>query len=187
MTKLNETIGSSSIRSLLQNIPLFMGLPETQLQLLARVAVPRHEPKNKTIVFVGAGTDALFIILRGGVKVLNRDADGREVILSILGAGECFGEMGLIDDAPRSADVVTTEPCDLLMISKADFTRALAENVKRQVELSVGGDRLCFHLLFFLCWIFFFSSGSGSSPSHAPPQPWPVARPVWLDSVTLLV
>ena len=129
MTKLNETIGSSSIRSLLQNIPLFMGLPETQLQLLARVAVPRHEPKNKTIVFVGAGTDALFIILRGGVKVLNRDADGREVILSILGAGECFGEMGLIDDAPRSADVVTTEPCDLLMISKADFTRALAENV----------------------------------------------------------
>lgn len=65
----------------------------------------------------------------GGVKVLNRDADGREVILSILGAGECFGEMGLIDDAPRSADVVTTEPCDLLMISKADFTRALAENV----------------------------------------------------------
>ena len=61
--------------------------------------------------------------------MLNRDADGREVILSILGAGECFGEMGLIDDAPRSADVVTTEPCDLLMISKADFTRALAENV----------------------------------------------------------
>ena len=129
MDRLNETIGSSSIRSLLQNIPLFAGLPETQLQLIARVAVPRHEPKNKTIVFVGAGIDALFIIVKGGVKVLNRDAEGREVILSILGAGECFGEMGLIDDAPRSADVVTTEPCELLMISKADFTRALAENI----------------------------------------------------------
>ena len=42
------------------------------------------------------------------------DAEGKEVILSLIGPGEFFGEMGLIDDSPRSASVVTIEPCELL-------------------------------------------------------------------------
>ena len=61
-------------------------------------------------------------------KVLMRDEQGREVILAILGSGEFFGEMGLLDDSPRSASVVTLEPCELLSISKVDFKRTLAEN-----------------------------------------------------------
>jgi CRP/FNR family cyclic AMP-dependent transcriptional regulator len=128
MGDINESLAEKSTRLLLQGIPLFAGLSEAQLAHIARMAVPRQEPRNRTIVFVGAPTDALFIIVRGSVKVLNRDADGREVILSMLGAGECFGEMGLIDDSPRSADVVTNEPCELLVIHKTDFKRVLLEN-----------------------------------------------------------
>jgi CRP/FNR family cyclic AMP-dependent transcriptional regulator len=56
------------------------------------------------------------------------DADGKEVILSLIGPGEFFGEMGLIDDSPRSASVVTIEPCELLSINKRDFKKCLAEN-----------------------------------------------------------
>ena len=125
----HDSIAGKPVRSLLQNIPLFSGLPETQLDHLARMAVLRQVPRHKTIVFVGAKTDSLFVIVSGSAKVLNRDIEGREVILSMLETGECFGEMGLIDDSPRSADVVTNEPCELLVISKADFTRALSENV----------------------------------------------------------
>ena len=51
------------------------------------------------------------------------------MILTFLSKGECFGEMGLIDGSPRSADVVSNENCELLMISKVDFMRALADNV----------------------------------------------------------
>ena len=47
----------------------------------------------------------------------------------MLGAGECFGEMSLIDGSPRSADVIADEGCELLVIAKKDFTKALAENV----------------------------------------------------------
>ena len=128
MDCVNESLAEKSARLLLHGIPLFAGFSETQLSQIARMAIPRQEARNKTIVFVGAPTDALFIIVKGSVKVLNRDAEGREVILSMLGAGECFGEMGLIDDSPRSADVVTTEACDLLVISKADFIHALSGN-----------------------------------------------------------
>jgi len=56
------------------------------------------------------------------------DAQGREVILSILGRGEYFGEMGLLDDSPRSATVMTLDPCELLCMSKSEFKRRLSAN-----------------------------------------------------------
>ena len=59
---------------------------------------------------------------------------GREVILAILGPGEFFGEMALLDDETRSATVIAIEPCELLSIAKSDFKRCLAENM----EISMG-------------------------------------------------
>jgi CRP/FNR family cyclic AMP-dependent transcriptional regulator len=115
--------------TLLQKIPLFAGLPVAQLEQIARMAVSRKVARNTTIVFVGDSTDSLFVIVSGSAKVLNRDAEGNEVILTFLAAGECFGEMGLIDGSPRSADVVANENCELLVIAKADFTSVLAGNV----------------------------------------------------------
>lgn len=112
----------------LRGIPLFAGLSDAQLEPLARMAVSRKYSRHRTIVHAGDSTDSLFVIVRGSVKVLSRDAEGREVILSFLGEGECFGEMGLIDGSPRSADVVAFDPCELLEISRADFTQALTEN-----------------------------------------------------------
>jgi len=116
--------------AVLQNIPMFAGLSKGQLEQLARVAGSRKVPRNTTIVSVGDHTDSLFVIVSGSAKVLNRDADGNEVILTLLGAGECFGEMGLIDGSPRSADVVASEICELLEIAKTDFIKALAVNVE---------------------------------------------------------
>lgn len=114
---------------LLQKIPLFDGLSAAQLEQISRMAVRRKVTRNATIVRAGDSTDSLFVIVSGSAKVLNRDADGHEVILSLLGAGECFGEMGMIDGSPRSADVVSNENCELLVIAKSDFKNALAENV----------------------------------------------------------
>lgn len=115
--------------TLLKKIPLFAGLPEVQLEQIARMAVSRKVVRHTTIVYVGDSTDSLFVIVSGSAKVLNRDAEGNEVILTLLGSGECFGEMGLIDGSPRSADVVANENCELLVIAKADFTSVLAGNV----------------------------------------------------------
>ena len=116
--------------TLLKKIPLFAGLPDAQLEQIARMAVSRKVVRHTTIVFVGDSTDSLFVIVSGSAKVLNRDAEGNEVILTLLGSGECFGEMGLIDGSPRSADVVANENCELLVIAKTDFTSVLAGNVE---------------------------------------------------------
>lgn len=114
--------------TLLHNVPLFAGLDEAQLSVLVRMIVRKSFARNAKIIGAGDPTDSLYIIIDGRVKVMLSDEHGREVILSILGRGEFFGEMGLLDDSPRSASVVTLEPCELLSISKSDFKRSLAEN-----------------------------------------------------------
>ena len=114
--------------AVLKAVPLFSSFPEDQLRMLATV-VTRKSATRSTIVMAGGDpTDSLYIVLSGRLKVMMSDADGKEVILSILGPGEFFGEMGLIDDSPRSASVVTIEPCELLSIAKRDFKKCLAEN-----------------------------------------------------------
>ena len=86
----------------------------------------------------GDQIDSLYIVISGRLKVMMGDADGKEVILSLIGPGEFFGEMGLIDDSPRSASVVTIEPCELLSVTKRDFKKCLAENVEMAMAVMRG-------------------------------------------------
>ena len=113
---------------LLRNVPLFSMLPEGQLQLLTQVLSRKAYPKSSTIIAAGDATDAMYIVVSGRLKVLMSDKEGQEVILAILNQGEFFGEMGLIAQAPRSATVTTIEPCELLTITRADFTKCLQGN-----------------------------------------------------------
>ena len=114
--------------AVLKAVPLFTSFPEDQLRMLTTVVTRRSLPRSTTVMASGDPTDSLYIVLSGRLKVMMSDAEGKEVILSILGPGEYFGEMGLIDDAPRSASVVSIEPCELLSIAKRDFKKCLAEN-----------------------------------------------------------
>jgi CRP/FNR family cyclic AMP-dependent transcriptional regulator len=63
------------------------------------------------------------------VKVLIPDEEGHEVILSMMGPYEFFGEMGVLDDQPRSASVETLETCEVLRLSRGGFTSCLKDNI----------------------------------------------------------
>src|SRR5690349_8119669 len=110
---------------LLRSVPLFSQLPDDQLLLLTPVLSRKPYPKDSTVIAAREPTDALYIVISGRLKVMMNDKEGREVILAILNQGEFFGEMGLIDQAPRSASVVTIESCELLTMTRADFTKCL--------------------------------------------------------------
>jgi CRP/FNR family cyclic AMP-dependent transcriptional regulator len=124
--------------AVLKTVPLFASFPDDQLRMLATVVTRRSAPRSNTIMATGGPTDSLYIVLSGRLKVMMSDSDGKEVILSILGAGEFFGEMGLIDDEPRSASVVTIEPCELLQLAKRDFKKSLAENFEMAMAVMRG-------------------------------------------------
>src|SRR6266545_2363723 len=114
--------------AVLKAVPLFTSFPEDQLRMLTTMVTRRSAARSTTIMAGGDATDSLYIVLSGRLKVMMSDSDGKEVILSILGPGEFFGEMGLIDEAPRSASVVAIEACELLYIAKRDFKKCLADN-----------------------------------------------------------
>ncbi len=124
--------------TVLKAVPLFAGFPEEQLRTLASVVTRRSAPRGSVIMAAGDQIDSLYIVISGRLKVMMSDSDGKEVILSLIGPGEFFGEMGLIDDSPRSASVVTIEPCELLSISKRDFKTCLAENFDMAMAVMRG-------------------------------------------------
>jgi CRP/FNR family transcriptional regulator, cyclic AMP receptor protein len=131
-------MASTVSTAVLKAVPLFTSFPEDQLRMLTMVVTRKSAPRSTTIMAGGDPTDSLYIVLSGRLKVMMSDAEGKEVILSILGPGEFFGEMGLIDDEPRSATVVTIEPCELLSIAKRDFKKALAENFEMSMAVMRG-------------------------------------------------
>jgi len=112
----------------LKTFPLFQGLSDDMLAAVARAAVMRRIPRGQTVVHAGDRTDFVYLVLTGSLKVVVSDEDGREVILSILGQGELFGEMGMFGEQPRSASVVAVVPADLVMMPKNDFRNILEGN-----------------------------------------------------------
>ncbi len=95
-------------------------LDEHELRVLSAHASEQMFQKNVVIVNEGDQSNTIFIILSGRVKVFLRNADGREMVINVLGPREYFGEM-VIDDGPRSASVATLETSRFMIITKADF------------------------------------------------------------------
>jgi CRP/FNR family cyclic AMP-dependent transcriptional regulator len=107
-----------------QQRPPFLGLSEQDIAALSRRAVTRAFPKNTIILNEGDQTDSLYIILSGRVKVFLANEEGKEIVLDTQGPGEYFGEM-VLDEGPRSASVMTLEPCRFQLIPKDDVKALL--------------------------------------------------------------
>jgi CRP/FNR family cyclic AMP-dependent transcriptional regulator len=102
---------------------VFSLAPE-ELNELRRKAQVRNLPRQTLVVSEGDRTDSLYIILSGKVKVFLSE-DGRQVTLRQLGPGDYFGEM-VLDEGPRSASVLTLEPCSLAVVSRQVFWAFIA-------------------------------------------------------------
>ena len=114
-----------SLIPILQRVPLFSQLSAVELQRVVDVARERAYPRNSVILFEDDPGDALYVVATGQVKVVLIGEDGREVILSVMGPGEFFGEMSLLDDEPRSAHVIAMEDSSLAVLRREDFESLL--------------------------------------------------------------
>jgi CRP/FNR family cyclic AMP-dependent transcriptional regulator len=110
----------------LQNLSLFRDLNDTQLQAVNE-RLRRHNFSSGTnVVTFQTPGEVIYIILSGTVKIKVDQADGKEVIIAMLGPGEVFGELSVLDSDIRSADVMTQEDCVLLWMDRASFLDLLA-------------------------------------------------------------
>ncbi len=120
---------------LLRNVPLFSMLPEDQLAVLTTVVSRKSFARDAIIIAAGNVTDSLYVVISGRLKAIIGDKTGREIILTMLGPGEYFGEMVPIDDGTRSASVIALEPGELLVLSKHDFRKCLSDNFEMAMTM----------------------------------------------------
>ena len=115
-------------RKQLQQMVLFSELEESHLDLL----LDRHRETGyqaeQVIVMEQDWGESIFLLHRGLAKVRTYTADGDEVVMSLLGAGDIFGEMVALDGSVRSADVVALTPLQLVKLRVPPFKSLLQEN-----------------------------------------------------------
>ena len=114
----------------LSSVPLFLDLDDVELANVEEHCTPRKYPKNSMVILEEEFGDIIFIILKGTVKITRVNDEGKEVILALLGAGEIFGEMAILDGEARSANALAQEDCELLAIQKSEFLNLLRRNFK---------------------------------------------------------
>ena len=105
----------------------FANLDESALRGLSPNGVIRSFPKGAVLVNEGDGTDALYVLLSGRVKAFLGHEDGKEVVLNTMGAGDYFGEL-VLDGGPRSASIMSLEPCRVFLIPRSDVEGLLERN-----------------------------------------------------------
>ncbi|MFO0559417.1 MAG: cyclic nucleotide-binding domain-containing protein [Polyangiales bacterium] len=109
----------------LARIHMFQGLTRRSLERIAAIAAEESHPLGTILFRAGDPGDKLFLILEGKVRI-SRDVPGLgEEALAVIGEGDYFGEMALVDDAPRSADARVHERCKVLVIDKDEMQHLL--------------------------------------------------------------
>ena len=117
---------SNATLKALQGIKLFAGLGADQLESFTRYLEPVKVPQFGNLVRKGQHGDAMYVVVDGELRALTI-IEGKESILATMGSGDCFGEISLLDQGPRSADVVANRDSTLLKLSNASFERLVRE------------------------------------------------------------
>ncbi len=100
---------------------------EKIIQFIEKYGAQKKIRKNDVIFLEEEDAASFYVIKKGMVKISRLNQEGKEVIIAILQPGNFFGEMGLLDDSPRSTDVSAETDVELLTIRQEDFFRLLNE------------------------------------------------------------
>src|SRR6266702_1360529 len=126
--------------SLVERNTLFRGLARPITERVASLATQRSYEKDTIVFMRGDPGDALYLVVRGGVRISVSRPGGKEVFLNIMQPGDAFGEIGLLDGNPRTATATTMLRTLLLIIER-----------KRFLSLMSAEPRLAAHLIQLLC------------------------------------
>tara|TARA_R110002073_G_scaffold260483_1_gene423366 strand:- start:332 stop:997 length:666 start_codon:yes stop_codon:yes gene_type:complete len=118
----------TDIIDILKNNEVFKELESSDLEMVAALTVTKTVPKNTFLINEGDDSTPLYIIKSGKVNVTLSNENGKAIILGTLCQGDHFGEIGLLDDKPRSANIITLEKCELIVLHKTGFYDLLINN-----------------------------------------------------------
>lgn len=123
------------VKAILSSHFMLKHLPPAELEKLARLVSTRTYEAGEPIFCKGDPGTAMMGVLKGRVRICSCSFNGREVVLNVIGAGEVFGEIAMIDGGERTADAVAMDTTDLLILSRRDFLPFLERNPSICVQL----------------------------------------------------
>jgi len=101
--------------------PFFAGLGPDILEAIAGLCVTCSLAREETLFLKSDPADALYAIRRGQIRIGTGTETGRRLTLNLLGPGDVFGEVALLDGRPRTADAIAVEPTELFVVRRRDF------------------------------------------------------------------
>lgn len=117
------------VEQTLKNADFFAKFPPEILQRLEQKGNVRSYKKNSHIINQGDDSNAAYLLLTGAAYAYTDNADGNEFVVNSIFPGDCFGELGLLDNKPRTAHVKTVGPSTCLVISKAEFQGCIKSDI----------------------------------------------------------
>jgi CRP-like cAMP-binding protein len=135
-------IAARPLAETLTSVPFFSGLDEAGLESVGRTVRSRRFRRGEVIFHQGDPGDALFIVMSGAIKISLPSDTGDEAILATLRAGDVFGELALLDGAPRSATAISLEPTETLVLPRQQFRELIATEpaVRDALLASIAGE-----------------------------------------------
>src|SRR4051812_20251939 len=119
--KKNEPRPSGSKLEVLRKHPIFSDLEPDAFDQLCRYAKLSHFKRGATICSKGDVGNSLYAVISGTVKISTSSAEGRSAILNLIGTGEVFGEIALLDGGERTTDAIANSDCELFVIDRREF------------------------------------------------------------------
>ncbi len=127
-------------RAIFRSHALFQQLGEEEIARLVAYARVERVKAGTTIFLKDSPGHGMMAVLAGEVKISVPSADGKEAVLNLIGPGEVFGEIALLDGQPRTADATATVDCELLVLERRDFIPFLERH-----------PEVCIRLMEILC------------------------------------
>jgi CRP/FNR family transcriptional regulator, cyclic AMP receptor protein len=145
---LSEPAMAPDLHGILRGTDLLGSVPTADLEAVAAGSRQRTFRRGQILFIAGDPGDTVIVVISGRVKVVVRSADGGELTLAVIGPGGTFGELGVADGGPRSADAETLEECRLLFVPREiiqdicgreltaqnALLRSIAANLRRLTE-----------------------------------------------------
>lgn len=126
----------------LKDSPLFAGLAAKEIELLGELFSPNRMSAGKTIYIENMAGECLYLIEKGSVRISQMLAEGEEQTLVVLGPGDTFGELAVIDGGPRAATARVIEDVSLLALTRKDFNQLTNNNPRLGMQLTLNLFRL---------------------------------------------
>lgn len=118
--------------SVLTKVPIFSELSKREMQKIVSISYKRDYNEGEEIVREGQPSAGMYVIMRGEVKITRRSDEGIEIKLATMGEGDFFGDIGLLDNAPRTATIIAAAPSQVIGL----FRPELLQLIERDPKLS---------------------------------------------------